>query len=179
MLSDLLEKQEILKGAVERLNQYQTKPEEIKIEYSKKNLIDISEGNLKFDNDSVDQFTFTYVIEFLKPNERIKLIHELYRTLKNGGKATIYSSYWAASKAFGDLDVQWPPVTEAWYSYIDKDMREKLHSEDTNYTECNFVVSMGYGMHQSILGKHEEARQHALIFYKEAAQDLVVTLTKL
>jgi len=186
MFNDLLLKNnaaqpalEELKGAAIRPNLYkEDAPKEVKYEFTKKDLMNIKSG-LSFENDSVDQLTFDYVVEFLTPQERIALAKEIYRVLRKNGKATLKSSYWAASKAYGDLDVQWPPVSEAWYSYLDKEIREKLYPDDTIYTGCDFILSMGYGMHQSIVTKHPEAQQHSIIFYKEAAQDLISTLIKI
>lgn len=184
MLSDLMpqnEKQSTATGepttVVQRPNIYEQQPDKVNVAFSKKDLNKLREI-LEYENDSLDHIDINYVVECLTPLQRIRLVNELHRVLRKGGSVTIYSAYWAASKAFGDLDAQWPPISESWYTFLDKEMREKFHPEETKY-KCNFVLTMGYGMHQSIASKHQEAQQHALIFYKEAAQDLIATLTKL
>jgi hypothetical protein len=55
---------------------------------------------------------------------------------------------------------------------------QQNYVEQAGYT-CNFDVGIGYGMHASILTRHEEFQINALTYYKEAAQDLIATITKL
>ena len=153
-------------------------PKEVAVEYGRKDVSSLkNEAILPYSDDSVDEFRITNVIEFLNPVDRIHLVNEIYRTLKSDSKAYISCHYWCASKAFGDLAVQWPPVSESWIFHLNKEWREKNNPYDDSYT-CDFDHTWGYGMHHSILSRNQEYQQHAIIFWKEAAQDLMATLIK-
>ena len=73
---------------------------------------------------SVDEINASHILQYFTPQERIHFVHELYRVLKVGGKATVITPYWAACKAYGDLTACAPPVSEAWYFRLNKGWRE-------------------------------------------------------
>jgi predicted SAM-dependent methyltransferase len=154
-------------------------PKEVKpvtLEIARQNYAEIVGQKLKQKDNSVDELGVINTIEYLKPEERILFINELHRILKSGGKAMIVTPYWASSKAYGDLNFQWPPVVESWYFSLNREWREK-NNPDERYT-CDFDHTWGYGMHQLIQSRNQEYQQHAIIFWKEAAQDLMATLIK-
>jgi hypothetical protein len=127
---------------------------------------------------TVDEVHCGYLVNYLTPTERIHFVHELYRVLKPGAKATIITPYWAACAAYGDVTVQWPPVTEAWYPRLNKAWREAQNYKDPDGYTCNFEHTLGYGLHQSVTARTPEYQQHAVSFFKEAAQQLIATLIK-
>lgn len=126
---------------------------------------------------TVDEVNASHVVEHFTAEERIHFVNELWRVLKPGGKAQIATPHWAASRAYGDLTHQWPPVTEFWFFYLKKDWRE-VNAPHNDAYRCDFDVSYGYSVHPTFQARHEEARSFALAFYKEAAQDLIATFVK-
>lgn len=84
-----------------------------------------------FKDESVDEIHASHFVEHLKPEERIHFVNEMYRVLKKpafgaggnptAGFATIIVPHWASQRAYGDLTHQWPPVSEFWFYYLDKD----------------------------------------------------------
>lgn len=130
-----------------------------------------------WENDSIEEVHCSHTVEHLTAEERIFFVNELYRVLKVGGKATIITPHWCSTRAYGDLTHKWPPVCEMWFFYLDKAWRESQAPHNNFYT-CNFDATWGYGMHASLPLRNAEFQQFALNFYKEAAQDIIATLTK-
>jgi hypothetical protein len=128
--------------------------------------------------ESVDEINANYLVPFLTPSERVHFANELYRVLKAGCKATIITPYWASCKGYGDVGTYWPPVSEAWYPRLNKAWREAQDYDDPDGYTCDFDHTLGYGLHQSLAARNMEYQQHAVSFWKEAAQDLVATLIK-
>ena len=128
---------------------------------------------------SVDEIHASHLLQYFTVRERIHFIHELYRVLKTGGKATVITPYWAACKAYGDLTGASPPISEAWYFRLNKAWREQQNYDDPDGYTCNFDHSLFYGMHHTVAVRNPEYQQHAISFWKEAAQDLCATLVKL
>jgi hypothetical protein len=130
-------------------------------------------------SNSVDEAQANYLLHCLTMPERVYFANELYRVMKPAAKATILVPHWSASRAFGCPDVMWPPVAEAWFPWLNKTWREAQNVDDEYGLNCNFDVGLGYGMHQELLSRNQEYQQHALQFWKEAAQDTIITLTKI
>jgi hypothetical protein len=107
---------------------------------------------------TVDEVFSRNLINYLTPKYRIHFVNELYRV-------------------YGDLDQQWPPVGEEWLFFLNKEWREANAYWAKGYA-CDFDFTCGYGMHPAIVPKNDEYRQTAISFWKEAAQETVVTLTK-
>lgn len=126
---------------------------------------------------SVDEVHASHFVEHLTASERIDFVNELWRVLKIGGKATIVTPHWASCRAYGDLTHQWPPVSEMWYYYLSDEWRSVNAPHNTGY-KCNFDHGVGWNLHASLTTRNQEHQMHAVQFYKEAAQDLIATLTK-
>jgi hypothetical protein len=129
-------------------------------------------------DNSVDEANCNYVLHLLSMEERLHFFNELYRVLKPGSKCRIDTPYWCSAKAYGDPRVQWPPVTEYFYPMLDKNYREQQREGKDIKLTCNFEHTLGYGMHPMIVSRNQEYQQHAVSFWKEAAQDLIATITK-
>ena len=126
---------------------------------------------------SVDEVTVLYLVQYLKPAERIAFINELYRVMKKGAKCQVITAHWCSNRAYADLRVEWPPVAESWY-YV---LKAELRTADPNYDKrykCDFDSGIGYSMHPAIVSRNQEYQHNAVQFSKEAAQDLCATLTK-
>jgi hypothetical protein len=130
-----------------------------------------------WENDSVEEVHCSHFVEHLNQNERIHFVNELYRVMKVGAKALLITPYWASNRAYGDLTHQWPPVSEMWFYYLDKNWRAQNAPHNDKYT-CDFASTWGYSMHQGIMARNQEYQQHALTYWKEAAQDLIATIIK-
>jgi hypothetical protein len=127
-------------------------------------------------SNSVDEAQSNYLLQYLTPDERIHWANELYRVLKPGCRCVIFTPHWSAGKAYGDIRVQWPPVGEAWYQFLNKEFRDAQNCVIDGYT-CDFECTFGYGLHPAISTRNQEYQQHAATFFKEAIQELVCTIT--
>lgn len=130
-----------------------------------------------WDDNSVEFVHSSHFVEHLDADERIHFVNELYRILKPGGQASLVVPHWASCRAYGDLTHKWPPVSEFWFYYLKKEWRDANAPHNDFYT-CDFEVTWGYNLHQELLVRNQEYQTFAMTFYKEAAQDIVATLTK-
>ena len=126
---------------------------------------------------TVEEVHCSHFLEHLTASERIHFVNELYRILIPGGKATVITPHWASCRAYGDLTHQWPPVSEFWFYYLNNEWRAQNAPHNDEYN-CNFDATWGYALHPSIITRNQEYQQMAVMNYKEAAQDIIATLTK-
>jgi hypothetical protein len=130
----------------------------------------------KWEDDSVDEVHCSHFIEHLTGPERVHFYNELYRVMKVGAKAQIIAPYYASERAYGDPTHQWPPIVGFAFYYLSKAWREP-NAPHTDYT-CDFDATWGYSMHPELFVRAQEYQQFALQWYREAAQDIIATLTK-
>ena len=128
-------------------------------------------------SNTVDEVTIQGILEFLKPAERIAFLNELWRVMKPKAKAQIFTPYWCSNNAYSDLRVEMPPIVEGWYFHLDADWRKANTTIDRRY-KCDFTPTWGYGLHHMISSRNQEYQQHAVSFFKEAAQTLIASVTK-
>jgi SAM-dependent methyltransferase len=128
-------------------------------------------------DNSVDEIHASHFMEHLKADERIHFINELYRVLKPGCSAKVIVPHWASCRAYGDLTHAWPPVSEFFFYYLSKEWRDSNAPHNTDYN-CNFAATWGYSLNPALLTKNQEHQSYALANFKEAAQDIISTLTK-
>ena len=134
-------------------------------------------------DNSVAEINMSQVMEHFTGLERVKIVNEMYRVLRVGGKATVVTPYWASNRAFGDFTHKWPPVSEMWYYYLSKPWRaDNAPDNDIQWNpdgyNCDFECSWGYSVHPTFVPKNQEAQQFAMQFYKEAVQDMTCTMVK-
>lgn len=130
-----------------------------------------------FDDGSVEEAHCSHMLEHLTATERIHFVNELHRVLVKGGKCQIITPHWASTRAYGDLTHQWPPVCEMWYFYLSIAWREVNAPHNDEYA-CDFDATWGYSLHQAVATRNAEFQNYAVSFLKEAAQDLIATVTK-
>ena len=128
-------------------------------------------------SESVEEAHASHFVEHLTGPERIHFVNELYRVLIPGGKCQIIVPHWASCRAYGDLTHQWPPVSEFWFYYLNKEWRGANAPHNDGYN-CDFEATWGYSLHPLINPRNTEYQQHAIQFWKEAAQDIIATLIK-
>ena len=139
-------------------------------------------GPWPWDTSSIEEIHMSHTLEHFEAIERVHVLNEMWRVLKNGGTAFIVTPYWCSNRAFGDFTHKWPPVCEMLYFYLDKTWRaSNAPHNDKQWNpegyDCDFLATWNYNIHPTIALKHGEALMFALSFYKEAAQDLVATIT--
>jgi hypothetical protein len=126
---------------------------------------------------TVDEILATHVLQYLTAQERMTFANAAHKALKVGGKLVVVVPIWSCQRAYQDLAVQWPPVAEGWFQYLNKSWREAQPVKISGYT-CDFDFTLGYGMHPAITPRNPDYQQTAIQFWKEAAQDIHVTMTK-
>lgn len=130
-----------------------------------------------WEDDSVEEAHCSHFVEHLTGSERIHFVNELYRVLRKGAKATLITPHWSSTRAYGDLTHQWPPVSEFWFYYLNAEWRAQNAPHNDGYL-CDFDATWGYSMNPSLHVRNQEYQMYALSNFKEAAQDIIATLTK-
>jgi Methyltransferase domain len=134
-------------------------------------------------DETVGEIHASHVLEHFTGVERVQVFNEMYRVLQKGAKATIITPSWASSRAYGDFTHQWPPVSEFLFNYLNKTWRhQNAPDNDIEWNpqgyNCDFDHAGGYGLHPHLQGRNTEYQTHAITFWKEAASDIITTLTK-
>ena len=129
-------------------------------------------------DESVTEVYCSHFIEHLEAHERVRFINELYRVLIPGGTCVLIAPYAFSERAYGDLTHKWPPVVGFWFYYLDKGWRAANAPHSGYNPDVDFNATWGYSLHQSLAGRNQEYVQNAILFYKEACQDIQATLTK-
>lgn len=149
-------------------------------------VFDLASQKWPWEDSSVDEAHCSHFIEHLTNFgdkwERVHFFNELYRVLKPGAKCTLIVPHWASSRYYGDPTHK-EPLSEWWSFYLKPDWRKvnAPHADSEmapgpQAYSCNFDVTYGYNMHQSLHARNQEYQMHALTFWKESAQDLHATL---
>lgn len=130
-------------------------------------------------DNTVDEIYSRYLINYFTPEQRIHFMNEAYRVLKPGANMRIITPHWASNRAFADITQAWPPVAEEWMFHLSKKWRDDnaYWSSNAGY-KCDFTFTVGYTLHPTLVSRNMEYQTHAVQFWKEAAQDMVATLTK-
>jgi SAM-dependent methyltransferase len=139
-----------------------------------------------FKDNSVDEAHASHFIEHLTNLngawERTHFFNELHRVLKPGAKATLIFPHWCSNRYYGDPTHK-EPFSEMGFCYLDKDWRlsQAPHADAKwqkgGYT-CDFNWSYGYNLRQDLIPRNQEYQMNAIATQKEAAQDIIATITK-
>jgi hypothetical protein len=139
---------------------------------------DLGKKKWPWKDGSVDEIHASHFVEHLTPTERIHFTNEAYRVMRFGARITIITPHWCASRAYGDLTHQWPPVSEFWFYYLNKAWRAVNAPHNQTYT-CDFdPPAGGYTLHSWTQGRAPEVVNFATSHYKEICQDSITVLTK-
>jgi ubiquinone/menaquinone biosynthesis C-methylase UbiE len=128
-------------------------------------------------DNSVDEAYCSHFVEHLTADQRVHFVNELHRVLKPKGTCLIITPHWASLRAYGDLTHQWPPVSEMWYFYLNKEWREREAPHNKMYT-CDFDATWGYGLDPQLGSRNAEYQQYAAQWFKNALSDTMATITK-
>lgn len=140
---------------------------------------DLANKKWPWGDGTVDEIHASHFIEHLKPKQRVHFANESYRVMKTGATLFTVTPHWAASRAYGDVTHEWPPVSEFWFWYLNAEWRKVNAPHNQDYT-CDFdsPPTIGYSMHPMSLGKSQDFISFATQMYKEFCQDMAVTLVK-
>jgi SAM-dependent methyltransferase len=127
---------------------------------------------------SVDEVNCSHNLEHYDAIERCHFWNELHRVLKPGAKATIITPHWASNRAYGDPTHKWPPVSEMAFFYLSKKWRDANAPHCNDLLKCDLEASWGYSINPGLAGRNQEFVNEALSWKKEAAQDIIATVTK-
>jgi len=128
-------------------------------------------------DNSVEEIHASHFIEHLTAQERIHFVNEAYRVLKPNGQLNLIAPHWGAARAYGDLTHKWPPVSEWWPLYLNKEWRITQNNAPHNdFYTCDFVGQSVFSVHPHIAAKSPEYQAEATAFFKEAVQDIIINL---
>lgn len=134
-------------------------------------------------DDSITEVNCTHFFEHLSQDSRVHFMNEVWRVLIPGGKLFLVVPYWASSRAYGDPTHAWPPIGEMTFYYFQRVWRaSNAPHVDIRWSpqgfSCDFDFGCGYNVHGDLVGKSDVVQNHRINFDKEAAQDIIGTLTK-
>lgn len=144
---------------------------------------DLTQSPWPWADASVEEAHASHFVEHLTAPQRVAFVNELYRVLIPGGACQIIVPHWASCRAYGDMTHQWPPVSEFWFFYLNKDWRaiNAPHGDSQHVPggySCDFEATWGYAIREDLQVRNQEYQQFAISNYKEAAQDLIATIKK-
>jgi hypothetical protein len=155
---------------------------------------DLRETPWPFEDNSVAESHCSHFLEHLTNLndkwERVKFFNELWRVtvpveynsagLPVKGFARIILPHWASNRYYGDPTHK-EPFAEFGICYLDPVWRKaNAPHTDSEFAphmyNCHWAVSYDYTLHQNMAGRNQEYVQMALTHWKEAAQDLILTM---
>lgn len=134
-------------------------------------------------DNSVTEVHCSHTIEHFASWDRVHFINELYRVLIPNGKATIIAPHWSSCRAYGDPSHEWQPCSEFAFFYWQKAWRmanaphTDIQHEPRGF-DCNFDATWGYSLEPGVAMRNQEYQQYAMVYLKEACQDIICTLVK-
>lgn len=165
-------------------------PEYIGIDMYKMNgvdvVMDIGKDKFPYKDNTVDEIHCSHTLEHLtnlnEKWERVHLFNELYRIMKKGARATFIIPHWCSQRYYGDPTHK-EPFSEFALNYLVKEWREaQTPHADKKWNKhgynCDFDWTYGYNLRQDLLTRNQEYQMSAIQTQKEAAQDLIFTITK-
>ena len=138
-------------------------------------------------DESVEEIHLSHVLEHFTADQRVHIANEIYRVLITGGKATIITPHWAHNRAYGDPTHQWPPVSEMWYCYLQRDWRKsQAPHTDIEWNPQGFSCEFDWmnshtfdtGPTGKFVGRNSDYSAFALANYRDTVMDLQATITK-
>jgi hypothetical protein len=114
--------------------------------------------------------------------ERTHFFNELHRVLMLGAKTTLIIPHWCSNRYYGDPTHK-EPFSEMGFYYLSREWRatQAPHSDVAHNPHgyaCDFEATWGYSVNGAWQLRNQEAQSFALQWYKEAASDIIATLTK-
>lgn len=138
-------------------------------------VMDIGREKWPWADGSIEEAHAAHFIEHLTWPERIHFFNELYRVLAPGAKCQLIFPHWNSPRFYGDPTHK-EPLSEWAFFYLLKSWRD-ANAPHAPYT-CDFETGYGYTLRGDLALRNQEYQQFALANYKDAAQDIVATLTR-
>lgn len=131
-------------------------------------------------DDSVAELHASHFVEHLPQKIRWQFFAECYRIMKVGATMRIIVPSWKASRAYGDMTHEWPPVTDFFFLYLSRGWREANRLTYGPYDiRCNFDFQGGViGVSPDFASKADEVQRYHWLHSMEAYSDAWFTLTK-
>lgn len=148
-------------------------------------VLDVTAGPWPWADSTVAEANASHFLEHLTNLggrwERVRFFNELWRVLVPGGKCTLHLPHWCSNRYYGDPTHK-EPFSEMGFYYLSREWRrtQAPHTDaETNSDgySCDFEATWGYAVHPQVQLRNGEYQQFALQFYKEAATDLIATVT--
>jgi hypothetical protein len=155
---------------------------------------DLGSERWPFDDNSVGESHSAHFLEHLTNLngkwERVHFFNELWRVtvpveynragLPVAGFCKIIMPHWSSNRYYGDPTHK-EPFGEMGICYLDPMWRKQnAPHTDSEFAphmyNCHWAVSYDYTLHPDMAGRNEHYVRHAVTFWKEAAQDLVLTM---
>ncbi len=127
-------------------------------------------------NESVEELVSPMQMNYMKSEQRLPYMEEIYRVLAPEGKAHIWVPYYSSMRAIQDYAAEWPPFCEASFLYFDQDWMKVNHPDRA--MKCNFSFGYGYQADPETANKNDETRAFWIKHYANAVLDLRVVLTR-
>lgn len=131
-----------------------------------------------WEDGSVDEILASHVIEHFERLQRCWIMNEACRVLKVGGKMTVIVPSWSNARAYGDPTHCWPPVSEWWFFYLDKQWRDSQAPHNDQHLSCDFVTTGGHSIAPHLAARNPEYQGMAVNTQINAAVDIHSTLVK-
>lgn len=137
------------------------------------------------EDNSIDEIHCSHYVEHIphdikNPNDDrdgfIQFFDEVYRILKVGGKATIITPYYTSIRAIQD-PTHCRSISEATYSYINKEWREKVNMSHYGM-KCDFDIRYSFYVTNELILKSEEIRNHAFKYDWNTVDDIIAEIIK-
>lgn len=149
-------------------------------------VVDVGSAKWPWADNSVSEAHASHFLEHLTNLndkwERVHFFNELYRVMEKGAKCTLIFPHWASNRYYGDPTHK-EPFSEMGFYYLSREWRagNASHTDigfNVNGYDCNFIATWGYALRQDLHTRNAEYQQYALANFKEAAQDIIATITK-
>jgi hypothetical protein len=146
-----------------------------------KHVLDVRSIPWAFADSSVGEIHCSHFLEHLTGVERCAFMNECARVIAPQGKMTVIVPHWASNRAYGDPTHAWPPVSEMWFYYLDREWRlcNAPHTDKAHWIhgyDCDFLATWGYTMRPDLGVRNQEYQQFAMQNHKEAIMDTHATL---
>jgi len=127
-------------------------------------------------NESVEELVSPMVMNYIRADQRLPYLEEIYRVLIPDGKAQIWVPYYASMRAIQDYKAEWPPFCEVSFMYFNQAWMKLNHPERP--MKCNFEMTFSYKADNATLIKNEETKAFMVKHYWNSVMDLQVALIK-
>ena len=146
-----------------------------------KYVVDIRKTPWPWADSSVDEANASHFLEHLTVTERCSFLNELHRVLKPNANFAFAVPHWNSNRAYGDPTHQWPPISEMFFFYLNREWRmaNAPHTDKSVWSlgySCNFDFTYGYTLRPDILERNQDYQQYAMRNLKEVCMDTVGNL---